>query len=399
MTAANLTQVRYVKNNTTYGLPPTGSPKMKLIPLQRETLELQVDNIRSPVIRADRHTQDTFRVGVRENGDIEFPIGYGQADDLYEYGLYSPAWTAADVTSGLTVTVTSGTGTFAATGIGTNVAVGDWVRFSGFASTLITNNGWWKVATVPGSGSITVSGGTGTLVSGTSGATVGRVRGAYIDAAKTASEIYVEKEFGGLSSNKIFGIPGLFIRTLRQETNRKGFFQLRLGFFGKNEDRISATVGDGSPTAVNSNITMNTVDHLIAVIGGGVLDLTRFNWELSNNQEPKEVMGTFGPTGIIEGSIGIRGDLDGYGDDSIMTAIMDKFHDHTEDSFGIVAHDKSASPYGNSYVYDIPAAHYLSARANAEGIDTQVFARSTWEAKTKLEGATNHMMRIFRFAP
>lgn len=400
MTAANLTALRYIKHTGTYGGTPAGNPEMALFPLTRESLELQTDNLSSPTIRADRHTADEFRTGIREIGDIEGVLSYGAYDPLLEYGLYSASWVAADTEAGLTVTVTSGTGTLAATNIGVDVAEGDWIRLSGFVSTLLTNNGWWKVATTSAN-SITVSGGTGTLVSGTSGATVTRVRGAYLDAGTTASELYIEKEFGGLTStNRIIASYGCFISKVRMETTRKGFFNCRFSILGANEDVIAATAGDGTPTAVTANIQMNTVDHFIAVVGGAVMDLTQFNMELANNQEPQEVMGTFGPIAIPVGRISVTGDLQAYTEDEHVIGVLNKYHDATEVAFGVVAYDKSSSPspLGNSYVFDLPANKFRSARNNAEGVDTQVFVRATWAGKTKLEGTVNHMLRIFRFA-
>lgn len=398
MTDANLTEIRYLKNTWgAYGELPTGNPEMKLIPFARESLQLQQDNIRSPVIRSDRHTADQFRVSVRENGDIEGPLAYGVFDDFLEYGLFSDAWVAASTAVSLTVTVNASAKTFTQTNgneIDTSVAVGDWVRFSGFSGAATGNNGWWKVSAVTDP-VLTVSGGTGTLTDVTDDTGVTRVRGAYLNASSTFSEMYVEKEYGGLT-DKIVQIPGCYISQVRLETARRGFFNCRFSILGQNEDIISATLGDSSPVAVNANIVMNTVDHLIAVVDDAVLDLTQFSWNLNNNLEAREVMGTFGPASIGVGSIELSGDAQFYLDDTNIGQ-LDHFHDQTEIPFAIVAHDKQGTPFGNSYVFDMPANRYQTARHNAEGIDTQVFGRMTWGGKTKLEGAANRMFRIFRF--
>lgn len=396
MTDANLVSIRYTTENiANYGADPTGTPTMKEVPFSRESMELRTDNIRSPVIRSDRQTADQFRVSVREDGDIEGPVSYGVFDDWFQYGLYSPAWEAeVETIDAAAVTVTASSSTFAATGIATDVDVGDWVKVEGNA-TETGNNGWWKVATRPDANSFTVSGGTGTLADSTAACSV--ARGAYINAASTATEMFVEKEFGGLTGNKIVKMPGLFVRRLRVETSRRGFFNARFSFYGANEDRISATLGDGSPTPVNSNIVMNTVDHLVAVVNNSTVDLTQFSWELNNNLDPREVMGVFGPNSIGVGSIEITGDLQAYMDDT-NAAFMDQYHDQDEVPFALIANDKSSTPYGNSYVFDIPAARFQTGRGNAEGIDTQVFARLTWGAKTSVEGTENRMMRIFKFA-
>lgn len=87
---ANRVEMRYVAE-VTYGTTPA-SPAMKYIRFTGESLNANIETVRSEEIRADRSDQDLIKVGSKAGGAIEFELSYNSFDDFLEAVMCS-TWT------------------------------------------------------------------------------------------------------------------------------------------------------------------------------------------------------------------------------------------------------------------------------------------------------------------
>jgi hypothetical protein len=114
--------------------------------LAAASLSNDIDSLASSEMRSDRGVGRGV-LGARHcKGSFPFELSYGTYDDWLESALCS-AWVAAGTAvTGQSVTVVAGTtNTMAATAIGTGLAVGDWIKVSGFTGAYVANNGFFRV--------------------------------------------------------------------------------------------------------------------------------------------------------------------------------------------------------------------------------------------------------------
>ena len=206
----------------------------------------------------DRRAVTGFRLGNKSVGvNVPFELSYATYDDLIASAFFSDWVAAATANTGLTVTVVAGvTRTMGATGIGTGIAVGDWVKISGFTSTLVANNGYYKVTAR--TADLLTFGSATNLVAGTSGATVSSQGMGYILPGTTRKSLaFCESQLDISTYMQALGAIG---DSMSLSVQPDAIITGSFGFLAKTFNGPQATTFGGTEVAANSNEVMQSND-------------------------------------------------------------------------------------------------------------------------------------------
>lgn len=153
LASSNRANIRYAVETVFGTFPTVALPET--LRVTGESLAFAIGKTSSNEIRGDRQTLDLVSVSASSGGGVNFELSYKEYDDFIEAALQG-SWlgcndiAVASTTITLTNTITAGTGTPFA-----NIAVGQTVKFSGFATAV--NNRPFTVLTASAT-VITVSG-------------------------------------------------------------------------------------------------------------------------------------------------------------------------------------------------------------------------------------------------
>lgn len=241
----------------------------------------------------DRRGVTNVRLGNKVVGvNVPFELSYGSYDDFIASAFFSDWVAAGTASSALTVTVIAGsTRTVGATGIGTGIAVGDWVKLSGFTSTLLANNGFYKVTAR--TADLLTFGSATNLVAGTSGATVVVQRMGYILPGVTRKSLaFCESQLDIASFKQALGAIGdTFSLSVQPDAIITGTF----GFLAKTLTGPQGTTFGGTEVAANTNPVMQSNDAYTKLwiddAASPTCAVTAFDFSLANNGN--RVMGAF----------------------------------------------------------------------------------------------------------
>lgn len=162
MTSANLVQLAYVAESS-WGVTPE-TPQMTLLRFTGESLNYDIDYVRSAEITPSRQVLDVVNVGYRASGAINVEMSATTFDDFIASVLCRP-WTTLPMIVNLTADtevsgVTDSSDTFSVAAGGASFKLGHLLRTTGFTNT--ANNGIFRVAS--STANTVVVGGTPTLV-------------------------------------------------------------------------------------------------------------------------------------------------------------------------------------------------------------------------------------------
>jgi len=117
----------------------------------------EAQSFQSAELRADRSVAPGILGAKHAKGTFPFELSFGTHEDWIESVMCNPWVAAGTPVTGQSVTVVAGTtNTMAATAIGTGLAVGDWIKVSGFTGAYVYNNGYFRVTT-QATGTITLA--------------------------------------------------------------------------------------------------------------------------------------------------------------------------------------------------------------------------------------------------
>jgi hypothetical protein len=222
-----------------------------------------------------------FRLGAKmPKVTVPFELVYGGYEDLMACALMS-TWAAAATASGtLSATVTS-TNVITATGIDTGLAVGDWVKITGFATTMISNNGFHKV-TAKASGSITVA--ESTLVNG-SGASIVVQRMGYLVGGTTVKSLAFEEAQEDIGSGLFFQTLGNMCDSWDMSFQPDQIIKGTFNFLGKTYTNPRNTTFGGTAVAAVTADSMQSNDALsyLSIDGTPVATVTGLDFSLKNS--------------------------------------------------------------------------------------------------------------------
>lgn len=379
MSDANRVALRYVEE-TTWGEVPSGPPKFTNIRFVSEGLKGAKNTVVSEEIRDDRQIPDIIRTGIMAEGDLNVEMSMESYRDFYLAVLMAAAYSAAvAVASAAQVDATAATGTFThSVAWDTAPTVGQWVRVSGYTGVYAVNNGYYKVATSAAS-TFTVSNKDNMIdAAGQTGISIKQGQQAVNGVAEKSFSI--EKEFTDIASTFLL-YRGMMIQTLGIDIPVDGRITETFGFLGKDEQTKTATQGDGSPNAVNTNSVVSSANDVQFInIDHGSVCLVSGSLEITNNLREIRCAGELGLNSVGVGRFGVTGDLE-----LLFTSLAQKtkYLAHTASGFAVSIEDGDtggALGLGNALLIEIPSYHSADDETLAGGVDTEVVEAISFEA-------------------
>lgn len=376
-----------------------------LIPLRFNSEDLggELGKAESQEITGVRGTADLYTDSVSAAGTMAFELSLPSHDMLVQAGLLNEytyaGTTGVAVSSGDSVTFTASTSTIAETNIDDNLSVGDWIKVTGSTS----NDGVYKVATIPGAGSITVSHGTLTDES-TSSCTIHK--GDSMTDSTTILAGTIERVYSGYEDGT-YGVPrflGMVPASLSLDWGAQGTVNGSISFVGSREygtgtgESGTPTTGliDSTPTGTplagtkpTGQVLVGTRDVAIWLdtsTGGCVKSASL---TMDNNLSPKLCAGTLGATDMSARNFSASGSFTRYYDS---TSQYDDFLAGTQRSLSIVI----TSPDGPALVLEFPRVEYSSGERGASGKNQDLDLSMSWTALT--DSASTYNVRLWRWA-
>ena len=395
----------YALKETTFGVTETGN--YKELRFTSESLKAGQNSVVSNELRSDRQRTDTIRTNVSATGDIAFELSYESNEDLWVALLQAGVGTGyvdnsaaefdADVaTVNLEVVAQTGSahayiqrasGDWSSDGY----AIGDWVRTSGFSNS--ENNSVFRVMAI--STTDLFLAGENAMVAETAGQgdrlvelADDMVNGTTFDSFTIIRHNTDLGSDAGDGAYRTFTgcAPASAQLTVNPEAVVTGSFSF-VGTGGSTSDTASL----GTTVAANTNVVLNGIDHVVAVMEGYKTssrafhgqDITSFNFTFNNNLEPLTKVGFLGAFDVSSGTIDITGQIQAYLSDPDTAnevqgsvGMLTKFEAETESSLAIVFEDTA----GNLWVLDFPRIKFTDAEAGTPGVNQQVIANMSFQA-------------------
>lgn len=191
--SSNRTAIRRVEE-TTFGTTPA-TPAFLDSRYTSESINFSITNITSNEIRSDRQTSDLVQTEADVSGSLDFELSYESFEDFFIHALGDGDGFSADyaISAADIDAVAGGFSSGATDFVVAGVAVGDWIRVSGFTVNTAENNGYFRVKTVAAA-LITVEDSSG-IIAEVSAGTID-IHSSKIVNGVTERSHAMEKEFG-----------------------------------------------------------------------------------------------------------------------------------------------------------------------------------------------------------
>ena len=387
MADANRTNLRY-DVEATWGVI-TETPKFIETRFTSESFKGTKSTETSNEIRDDRQVPDVIRTGKGASGDLGFELSYASYDDFLLALLQAASWSAVKTNTDTTYSAAAVDNSFndsSSQFLIDGFVANQWIEVRGFTGASTTANGYFKIVSVV-AGKMVVSG--GTLIDDAAGESVTITMGAQITNATTETSITFEREQEDVS-NTFSNFTGMEPTSLSLNIPTSGVITGTFSFMGEEESATAATVGDGAPTAANTNQVMSSANHVVnALVDQAAASVVSGSIEISNAMRDTRKVGTLAPAEIGQGrfqaSVNLVLVFSGNTNKSKVLA-------HTDFSTAIIFEDTA----GNAYIIDFPACASTGEDSNATGVDTDIDETLSLEAKMHASEAIT--CRIARFA-
>ena len=379
------------KEETVFGTVPAGNPAIDDLRFTGETLAQETTSVESAEIRDDRQISDVIRTSIQAGGDVNFEMSYDAYDEFLAAALQSAAWSSA-VTVGPAATISATAPDQiddSGSGMG-SITAGSWIRISGFTTTGLVNNTFFKVLTAA-AGALTTYQQTVATKAASDSVTI--VQGAQITNDTTITTYSIEKTYTDLS-NEFAVYSGMAIETFTLEMALESIITGTFGFMGKTEVSAAATYGSGTNNAAPTNDVMNVVDDILDIqLDYADHSATQFTIELTNNLRNRLELGELGAVSQGAGKCKVTGTLQAYFEDSTN---IDKYLGDTPVSLTVILQDGGGTDYGNTYIIDLPQCKFTSGPRSATGENTDVIEDLAYTAY--MDATTLKTIRIVKFA-
>jgi len=370
---------------TVFGVADTGTPTYQAVEAVSEGLKQQASHQKSRTLVDDRMVKQLIRSDVQAGGPTEHELQYGAYDDWFAAAFMTASWAAAvsvtvadavltaDAGPG-TVTITTTAGTFS------GFSAGCWVKLSDL--TTASNKTFAKIITVAAKVlTLRLANADQDFAAPLTTQACKIVQGAQITNGTAFTSFSLEVGFTDLS-NEIKQFLGSAIDKMTLGIETESIPNLSFEWLAKNEDSITATLGDGTPDAASTNDILNTVDHIYRVLEGKTTDLTnldctQFSFSLMNNLRARKRLGVLGATSLGLGVGSSEGTLRQH---YTTKALMDKKIDDVETGLAVILNDGGLSAYGNCYVLEQPSIKYTDGARVAGGQDSDILADMSYES-------------------
>ena len=382
------------------------APAMQILRITGESLKTTPTNQVSDEIENTGQPLDAVRTGITAGGDLNGLLSITNWDRLYEALLYSdnnggtfPAGTLplSTVTAVYDNVQGKAGNVFSRVALWPGVAVGTWIKMSGWTGLSAVNNKVWKVTNIAGA-DITVSGGT-VFILGAAAAHVAELGQIAIPGTTLRSnsiERWHSDVSGGGSKPYIRylgAVPNSFDLSMRD----KGPITGRFGHITKTEAGNTAEIA--VPTAAPTGQIMGGLQVQAILEGDGTLYNTplpcikTFNLRVQNGARLQECSNAIDPTGVARGSFNIEGTFSFTYDNTATTeAAIQRWLDGTASGIAFIVNDSA----GNGYAFECPEVRpgEISRAAGAKAQDVDITMGFT---AFKEAGATGTIMKIVRF--
>jgi len=272
------------------------------------------------------------------------------------------AWVAAgDAIAALSVTVVAGTtNTMAATGIGgtggSAIAVGDYVKVSGFGTSYTANNGFFKV-TARGADLLTLGeakdpvSGDSLLTAATSQAGITVQRCSYCITGSTEKSLAFEDAY--LGTSLYWEALGCVANGMTLDIGLDSIVTCGFDFVAKSVVGPAAVKYAGSYTEASVTLPIRATDCVVAIDATPVATITSLQLAMANDRSPQFSIGLAEATGIAYGRSNLTGNLSMYVEGS---SFWTKYAAETRIALGLKFLDSAGT---TGYAVDVPRAFIL----------------------------------------
>ena len=391
--AGNQRQISHVKE-VTPGTDP-GTPYTIDRFLAGARLANEAGELKSGEMTPDRSVAPGATGTKRVKFTGPFELSFGAHKDYIESAM-SAAWVVpAAANPALTVTVVAGAvNTMGATGIGTNIAVGDWVKISGFTAGNIGNNGYYRctarTADLLTFGEAKDAAGASLLTACTSIAGISSQKMGSISAGAIQKSLAIESAQADINVfERALGVQiDKFALSIKQGAIITGSFD-GLGLQLPAPAAVKYRTGSDVAAPTGAPFTGNAAKSYLWIDGAVVAVVTGIDLSLMNGRE--DLVGVFQEVayGILMGRSDLSGSMTIAFTDAVM---MGKAFAGTR----VALRMKLMDPLGTSgYAIDIPTVKLAIPSEDRQ--ENKVFHTYGWQAeKDSATGIVN--MKISELA-
>ncbi len=386
MADSNRVVLRY-DSETVWGTPDAGNPTYIDINFSDESLVGTKETEASNTIVDDRQKKSINQIAKGAGGDINVNLMYSQYDDFLMAVLGAASWAASATNTDTTYSMANADNSINDSGdqfVADGFKQYQWVEIRGFTES--ANNGYFKISTIA-VGKIVLQG--GTVATEAAGDSVTILMGAQIVNGVAEHSFTFEREYSDLT-NMFSLFAGMTAESLSLSIPVTGPITGAFTFLGKQETATTSTTGDGSPTASLDNEELTSGNSVnTALIDYSSVSMVSCDITIANNLRENRIVTGITPNDVGFGSISITGSMEIY-----FTAHTEKtkFLAHTAGSLTVVLEDTA----GNAYVVELMEIQYTEDDTSAQGIDSDLTARITFEAE--VDDSEDETVRIARFA-
>ena len=332
--------LQYIKE-VTWGITPS-SPDMIQQRRVSSTLSLAKDTFQSNEARTDRNISD-FRHGVcRVQGDVVGEMSLDAWNDFIEAAM-GGTWDteisksetdftsmAADNTAS---TFTAGSGSW----ITELFMVGDIIAFTNLSEA--ANNAVNYIITALTATVATVSPKPTTMSADTVFEVVRTGKKVLIGTTKRSFTI--EQQYPGITQYQVF--LGCRVNTLALSLPPTGMFGITCGIMGKDQNALSGTALDTTPTAVPSNDILAAVNGTLTVDGTNIAVITGLDISLDNGIQGEAVVGQNTVPDLLSGRANASGNMTAFFENA---TLMDAFINETALKIHVMIEEPTGTPGG-----------------------------------------------------
>lgn len=366
---SNRYDLRRVKESV-WGTTPA-TPALTYIRNTGESLNESITTEKSQEIRADRATTDLIPVDASVGGSFNFEMSYGSYDDLIEAALMS-AWVDTEFDGSITTT-TNADDNLSATGAFTNVVVGQLIQLRGMDTA--ANNRTYRVTGKTDNNTVSVF-----PIPNTAETTAdANVIGSYLKNGVTEQSFSIVKRFNDASPVTTQLFTGMRVGGFSLDMSTASLITGSFNLIGRDATwGVNPAVTGETSVAAPTTPVMNAVTNLIDIDQGGTNlcatgALANLTFELDNQHREQKGVCKLGSVGVVAGQLMVNISGSQYFNNATEA---EKFKAGTPFSFSFTLQDN----LGNAYNFYMPKNKYETFEANADGLDTDVMAESSFTA-------------------
>jgi hypothetical protein len=369
----------------TWGTGPT-TEDMNEIRMTGENLTYDIANVVSSEMRNDRQATNIVQSGADAKESLNIELSFESYDDYLASALFG-VWSSDLNISSSNIAASANEFTSSLV-LFNNVVAGQWIKVDGF--TIATNNGYFLVSAVNGSGtSVTVSPSPVTESIGN----VITVVGATLSNGVTQKSFTIERYHSGLSPVVYFEYNGMIVNGFNLNIQANSVITGSFDFLGKVGSVSGSATSSGSIIDANTNNIINAVSNVANFLENNTaVDaalVQNVDIALTNNLRGRDAVGTLGNVGVGMGLCDITGSMTAY---FLNDDLYEKYLAGTETSISFRTQDGD----GNVYIWTMHRVKFETDPAgNAGSSNSDVMEPITFRALR--HGVYDNTIQIDKF--